>query len=134
MMIEWMRGSKTGMASKFFSYKELECKCGVCGPQKMDDDLLNRMDKIREEYGKAIMINRAYSCPEHNKNVGGSAGSNHIKGKAADLRDNDGLIKGWIKDKLIRLGLYMEHPDYTKTWCHVQNVAPPSGNRVFRPR
>jgi hypothetical protein len=31
------------------------------------------------------------------------------------------------------LGLWMEHPDKTPTWLHIQTVPPGSGNRVFWP-
>lgn len=33
---------------------------------------------------------------------------------------------------LAMCGLWLEHPDDTPTWCHVQCIPPPSGARVFR--
>jgi len=36
-------------------------------------------------------------------------------------------------DKLEAIGLWLEHPESTPRWCHVQIVPPASGKRVFRP-
>lgn len=63
-------------------------------------------------------------------------GSSHLYGAAVDIGDADGKLKAWLKanpQKLVECGLWMEHPDYTKTWCHVQTYAPASFNRVFKP-
>lgn len=62
--------------------------------------------------------------------------SKHITGDAIDIEDADGKLKEWLmfnQDILEKLDLYMEHPDSTPTWVHVQIVPPRSKNRVFRP-
>ncbi len=62
--------------------------------------------------------------------------SKHIQCLACDLHDPDGDIDEWCmanQDKLAEIGLWLEHPSATKGWCHVQIVAPRSGNRVFFP-
>lgn len=46
--------------------------------------LANRLQVIRDIYGP-IMINSGLRTPEHNKEVGGSPGSLHLKGMAADI-------------------------------------------------
>lgn len=43
------------------------------------------LDPLREWYGKPIYINSGYRCPELNKAVGGSPGSFHLIGCAADI-------------------------------------------------
>jgi hypothetical protein len=68
---------------------------------------------------------------------GASATSLHIVGEAVDLFDPKGAIDAWLMADLrplIDLGLWLEHPDYTLRWCHLQTRPPGSGNRVFRPR
>lgn len=63
-------------------------------------------------------------------------GSSHLYGAAVDIGDADGKLKAWLKanpQKLVECGLWMEHPDYTKTWCHLSIYAPASFNRVFKP-
>jgi hypothetical protein len=62
--------------------------------------------------------------------------SNHMRCNAIDLYDPEGVLDDWCMDNLdmlMNLGLYLEHPSATKTWCHLQAVAPRSGKRVFYP-
>jgi uncharacterized protein YcbK (DUF882 family) len=48
--------------------------------------LANRLlDPIREMWGAPITVNSGYRCPVLNKAVGGAAGSQHLKGEAADI-------------------------------------------------
>ena len=72
-----------------FNKSEFECKCGC----KMPDDvfiniqkLASQLQYIRDVIKLPISLTNAYRCPEHNKEVGGVANSQHILGKAADLQ------------------------------------------------
>ena len=47
---------------------------------------IERLDEIREKYGKPIIITSGYRCKELNKKVGGKSNSFHLKGLAADLK------------------------------------------------
>lgn len=63
-------------------------------------------------------------------------GSSHLYGCAVDIADADGKLKAWCKanqKKLIECGLWMESPEATKTWCHLQSYCPKSMNRIFNP-
>lgn len=67
---------------------------------------------------------------------GAAPKSNHMNGKACDLYDPNGKLDAWCLshlDVLASIGLWMEHPDNTPLWCHVQIVPPGSGHRVFMP-
>lgn len=60
--------------------------------------------------------------------------SKHLLGLAIDVQDGDKALQQWCMantDVLAELGLWMEHPRDTPTWCHLQSVPPRSGNRVF---
>jgi len=62
--------------------------------------------------------------------------SRHISCQAVDLADPDGSLDAWClanPDALEALGLWLEHPDATPGWCHLQTVPPASGRRVFEP-
>jgi len=62
--------------------------------------------------------------------------SRHLSCQAVDLRDADGALDTWCLRNLHALevlGLWLEHPDATPGWCHVQTVPPRSGRRVFMP-
>lgn len=45
----------------------------------------NVLDPLREAYGKPIRINSGFRCPALNKAVKGSATSDHMTGRAADI-------------------------------------------------
>ena len=50
--------------------------------QQLVDILL---DPIRAAWGRPIVVNSGYRCPELNRLVGGAANSQHTKGQAADI-------------------------------------------------
>lgn len=67
---------------------------------------LGKLDLIREEWGRPIVINSGYRSEELNRKVGGVRNSQHIRGEAADLRWQDGLLEFIIQrggfDQLIK--------------------------------
>lgn len=72
------------MLSKNFHRSEFACKCG-CGFATVDVELLNTLEVVRSHFNKSVKINSACRCEEHNKKIGGSYGSKHKKGIAADI-------------------------------------------------
>lgn len=74
--------------TKNFSRKELECNCG-CGQCRMNPELLEILQEIRDEMCVPIYINSGYRCKEHNFSVGGTANSQHLVGKAVDVKTKD---------------------------------------------
>jgi zinc D-Ala-D-Ala carboxypeptidase len=71
------------MVTKNFSAKELACPCcGVMGVKKTSAD---RLQKLREKFGKSISLTSAYRCAKHNKAVGGAPQSFHMQGMAFDI-------------------------------------------------
>jgi len=70
---------------KYFTEKELGIENANAIIKKNMEQLVNNiLDPLREEVGK-IRINSGYRTPEHNRKVGGSPTSDHIKGCAADI-------------------------------------------------
>lgn len=67
---------------------------------------------------------------------GAAPRSKHLTCEACDLWDPEGVLDDWCMshpDELADVRLWLEHPAATKGWCHVQIVAPRSGQRVFYP-
>lgn len=63
-------------------------------------------------------------------------GSSHLYGCAVDIADPKGELARWLAtthDTIVRCGLWMENPEKTKGWCHLQSYAPKSMNRIFNP-
>lgn len=79
---------------------------------------LQRLNAIREGYGKPIIISSGYRCPELNELVGGAKDSKHLTGLAVDLKWDTDLVEYIIDnfsfDKLIR-----EKSGNVK-WIHIQ--------------
>lgn len=73
-----------------FRVSEFACKGkSCCSTVKIDEKLVEYLQKIRDHFGKSITITSGYRCATHNKNVGGATGSRHTKGQAADI-----VVKG----------------------------------------
>lgn len=45
----------------------------------------NVLQPLRDMYGRPIVVNSGYRCPELNKAVGGAKNSQHMTGQAADI-------------------------------------------------
>lgn len=69
---------------KYFSRNEFACKCG-CGFNTVDYELALIVEGVREHFDAAVTVNSGCRCDEHNKQVGGSEGSQHKLGRAADI-------------------------------------------------
>ena len=74
---------------KNFNYGEFKCKCGgkYCNgyPVGFSYDLASNLQKIRNYFGKPLVITSAIRCSKHNKNSGGVDTSKHLKGWAVDF-------------------------------------------------
>lgn len=68
-----------------FRVREFACKDGS-DPVFVSTELVDVLQKIRTHFGKAVTITSAYRTPQHNKTVGGTTYSQHLYGKAADIK------------------------------------------------
>lgn len=68
-----------------FKVKEFACTDGS-DPIFIDSELVNVLQKIRSHFGKSVTITSAYRTPSKNKAVGGETYSQHLYGKAADIK------------------------------------------------
>lgn len=69
---------------KFFSPKEIACK--GTGELLIDFYALGCLDFFRKLCESPVILNSAYRSEKHNKAVGGSPNSQHVQGKAFDVR------------------------------------------------
>ena len=67
-----------------FTVSEFACQDGS-DKVLIDTDLVAILQKIRDRFGKPIIINSAYRSAAHNRKVGGVSNSQHVKGTAADI-------------------------------------------------
>lgn len=70
--------------SEHFDRSEFECQCG-CGFAAVDIELIKVLESVRKKFNSPVKITSACRCAEHNSSVGGSFGSKHKQGIAADI-------------------------------------------------
>jgi len=77
------------MLTKNFSFSEFESKDGSLMPEhaRVQIILLARiLQNFRDWLGSPVIVLSGYRSPIHNSNIGGSPNSQHLKGKASDLK------------------------------------------------
>ena len=73
-----------GDLSVHFYRHEFVCHC--CGSFQLDPKLPEALEALRALAGAPVVVLCGYRCPEHNRRVGGRPNSQHLLGKAADIR------------------------------------------------
>ena len=84
---EWDKGMGFQLTQNFHG-REFECRCG-CVKQKVSKDLVERLQRAREEFGKSVHVTSGYRCLSHNKSIGSKETSQHILGNACDSVPSD---------------------------------------------
>jgi len=84
------------MAKSHLSLKELACKDGTPYPPEWGSCRLPVLRAAFEAVrascgGRPIAVNSAYRSPSHNRKIGGARKSQHVEGRALDLRPP----RGW---------------------------------------
>lgn len=96
------------------------------------EKLLVAVNKLRDLYGKPMMVSSGYRPGHYNTDAGGAKNSTHCLCMAVDFHDQDKALKEWITVEILeQCDLYQEDPSRTNTWLHVQ--IRPTHNRVFIP-
>lgn len=72
-----------------FKVKEFACQDGSDTVVIHSSFIRDKLQQIRTRFGVPVVINSGYRTPSHNKKVGGSSNSFHIKGRAFDI-----VVKG----------------------------------------
>ena len=87
MAIKSYSKSKDGnkKLSTNFRVREFACKDGS-DPIFIDTELVTVLQKIRDHFGASVTITSAYRTPPHNSKEGGTTYSQHLYGKAADIK------------------------------------------------
>ena len=78
--------------TKNFTQREFKSRDGSKMPEDVlcnIKDLADNLQVLRDFLGEPIRINSAYRSEAHNKAIGGSKTSQHLLGKAADIKVKD---------------------------------------------
>jgi hypothetical protein len=110
------------------------------GYQKNAMKLIAKASMVCAAAGVAPAVSSGWRTPSLNKQVNGSAKSNHLVAKAIDIADPTGKLADWLDANRARwasaeIDIYIESLSVTRKghWVHIQDKAPPSGNREFTP-
>jgi zinc D-Ala-D-Ala carboxypeptidase len=79
----WRHVPKEAWRWKSFSPREIACK--GTGSILVNEDALDRLQKLRDTLGVPVILVSAYRSPEHNRRVGGATRSKHMEGVAFDV-------------------------------------------------
>jgi hypothetical protein len=97
-------------------------------------DLAERVSKLITRLGVNASVSSGYRTQKANSGANGATRSAHMTGEAVDLVDKDGSLARMITERLLEeFNLYMENPQFTKGWVHLQIRKTRSGKRVFNP-
>lgn len=78
--------------TKNFTKREFKSKDGYAMPDDVlanIKELASNLQVLRDFLGEPIRINSAYRSPAHNKAIGGVKNSQHVLGRAADIKVRD---------------------------------------------
>ena len=97
-----------------FRPHEFQCCCKYdCGRgfTQMNPDFIEKLEFARLLADTPFKINSAYRCENHNRDIGGSVNSSHMRGLAVDIRTPDSrtrfkVLYGLIKAGFNRIGIY----------------------------
>jgi uncharacterized protein YcbK (DUF882 family) len=103
--------------------------------------LFERMNELRGIWGRPMIVTSGLRSDEKQKALiaeGKSRArlSRHLFGAACDIFDPNKELGRWCLENesvLVKIGLWCEHPDYTRNWVHFQIIPPMSGKRFFIP-
>ena len=106
-----------------FSLDEFKCKDGSEIPNDVLPNIIElakNLQVLRDAIGKSITINSGYRSPKYNAKIGGVKDSQHVKGKASDLRvagmtpkEVALVIEGLIESKKMKQGGIGIYPNFT---------------------
>lgn len=83
-----VRGRGEDRLSRNFQVKELDARDGA-RYARISVDLIERLQRLRDRVGVALHIRSGYRHPALNSQVGGADRSQHMAGRAVDMRTND---------------------------------------------
>ena len=79
--------------------------CPCCGRNWIDHRVVAKIREIEDDVGERLHVTSGYRCERHNKEVGGSTTSSHLKGLAADIRCEGSRSRYRITGAAIKAGI-----------------------------
>lgn len=129
--------------STHLTWTDLSCRDAARTPYPdtyLTDGRLSELAALFEEVrallgGQPLIVLSAYRTPAHNTAIGGAPNSQHVEGRALDLRPPVGMTPQQMADRVKQakadgalaslggLGIY-------RTFCHLDTRTPPAGRSL----
>lgn len=93
--VHYNKVKKTDWGWPDFTPKEIACKGD--GMILIDRAAMDSLQRLRTLIGRPLIINSGYRSPEYNKKVGGAPKSQHVLGKAFDIKLTKEVSRDLIK-------------------------------------
>lgn len=90
--------------NRYFKDEEFACSCGKCTGGGIRLQLLTKLIKARYYAGIPFWITSGFRCEAHNKSIGSSKTSSHMKGLAVDISAKSSHQKFVITKALLEAG------------------------------
>lgn len=103
--------------SNYFKEKEFNNCVPSCSLQDMDQEFINKLDRLRETIGIPLVLNCAYRSKEHDLSKGRSGTGDHPKRKGVDIRCNTSQNRYRILHAAFKLGF--KRIGVAKSFIHV---------------
>lgn len=125
----WTKGQNRFL-TKNFSTSEFDCPCHYpeCVEQRINKDLVDNLQKIRDDLNDVITITSAYRCSRYHADLTGRGyktvvNSQHILGNAADVTSrNMSTLGRLVHERFLAVGVARnffhvdERRDKPRTW------------------
>lgn len=107
-----------------FTSKELSCPC--CGRCEMDQAFMQKLQKLRDVMDRPLTIDSAFRCATHNRAVGGEPNSEHLHGRAADIKlDPSCTDQDRLKMLTLAMSVGMRGFGVARSYLHVDDRSIP---------
>lgn len=83
-------------------FKDSEFECSHCGISKMEQGFIDKLNILRESYGKPLRVTSGYRCPQHPVEAKKASSGAHTTGRAVDF-----AVQGEDAYKLLSLSMQM---------------------------
>lgn len=90
-----------------FTAREFRCKCSTCkreAPHRMVKAFCDRVQALREAYGKPLVLQSAWRCKNHPSEAKKRTVGQHGRGLAVDIRVTDGAMAYQIQKLAFAMG------------------------------
>ena len=80
--------------------------CPCCGENEIDPRVAQMVSDIEEDVGERLKVSSGYRCEKHNRDVGGSDTSSHLKGLAVDLEIGRSRLRYRVIGAALKRGIH----------------------------